>query len=75
MDPLTAFTLAASIIQVIDFSSRAVERCRQIYETGTTAANQDTADIPVYLSRYELQLTSPYATDTWTVVFILIEMM
>ncbi|KAI9893633.1 MAG: hypothetical protein M1814_006429 [Vezdaea aestivalis] len=56
MDPVTAFSLAAGIIQVVDFSIRAAEQCRQMYKTGTTAVDQNTQDMTESLRRIYIEL-------------------
>ena len=53
MDPLTAFSLAASVIQVIDFSIKALGKFQQIYETGTTAADREADEISEHLGQYD----------------------
>lgn len=42
MDPLTAFSLTCGVIQVVDFSSKIVVKCRQIYKDGATSENKET---------------------------------
>ena len=37
MDPLTAFSLACGVIQVVDFSTKIVVKCRQIYKDGASS--------------------------------------
>lgn len=34
MDPLTAFSLACGVIQVVDFSLRALAKCNEMYRDG-----------------------------------------
>lgn len=34
MDPLTAFSVACNVIQVIDFSTEMMSKCRQLYKDG-----------------------------------------
>ncbi len=36
MDPLTAFSLACGVIQVVDFSLNVVGKCREVYRDGTS---------------------------------------
>ena len=45
MDPLTAFSLAAGILQVLDFSFKAVAQCRELYKDGSLAENRATSEI------------------------------
>lgn len=42
MDPLTAFSLTCGVIQVVDFSTKVVVKCRQIYKDGVTSENKET---------------------------------
>lgn len=56
MDPITAFSLVASILQVIDVSFKAVSKCREIYKDGSLAENQSTAEITKYLDETTCRL-------------------
>lgn len=53
MEPVTAFGLAAGIVQVVDFSVRAVQHCREMYEHGSSAANVQTEEIAKHLGPYK----------------------
>ena len=50
MDPLSAFSLASGILQVLDMSSKAIAACREIYKDGSLAEHRDTGDIIEALS-------------------------
>ena len=52
MDPITAFSLAAGVLQVVDFSFKALTKCREMYKDGSLAEHQSTKDITKYLGRY-----------------------
>ena len=39
MDPLTAFSIASGVIQVLDFALETVQQGREIYQKGATAEN------------------------------------
>lgn len=39
MDPITAFTLAASVLQVVAFGAEVVRTGKQIYESGSTVGH------------------------------------
>lgn len=41
MDPLTAFGLAANILQLVDFGSRLLSTGREISQTGSTLENAE----------------------------------
>ena len=45
MDPVTAFGLAAGILQVIDMSTKALSVCQELYKDGSLAENRDTEAI------------------------------
>ncbi|KAL8940098.1 MAG: hypothetical protein Q9216_003007 [Gyalolechia sp. 2 TL-2023] len=45
MEPLTAFSLAAGVLQVIDFSFRAIKTCREIHKDGSIAEHRETMEI------------------------------
>lgn len=51
MDPVTAFSLAAGVIQVIDLSSKALSKCREIHKDGSLAQNRATEEITEYLGK------------------------
>ncbi|KAL8647788.1 MAG: hypothetical protein Q9210_005353 [Variospora velana] len=51
MDPLTAFSLVAAILQVVDVSSRAVGQCRQLYKNGALADHNDTREVTSALAK------------------------
>jgi hypothetical protein len=50
LDPLTALSLAASIVQVVDFSSRLFRDSVQIYEDGSTSEHEDIKSITTDLN-------------------------
>ena len=41
MDPVTAWSLACNIIQVVDFSINVASTCRELYKNGTVAGNKE----------------------------------
>lgn len=41
MDPVTAFSLACGVIQIVDFGTKAVTICKEVYERGASAENED----------------------------------
>ncbi|KAL8916061.1 MAG: hypothetical protein Q9208_008715 [Pyrenodesmia sp. 3 TL-2023] len=45
MDPVTAFSLAAGILQVVDVSSRALAHCRELCRDGSLAEHRDTIEV------------------------------
>ncbi|KAL9630955.1 MAG: hypothetical protein Q9204_004464 [Flavoplaca sp. TL-2023a] len=41
MDPVSAFSLAAGVLQVVGISFKAISACREIYKNGSLAQNRD----------------------------------
>lgn len=51
MDPITAFSLACGVIQVVDFSLNVVGKCREIYRDGTTT--EHLGQVPLVMAEIE----------------------
>jgi hypothetical protein len=49
MDPVTAFSLAAGVLQVVDFSFQALAKCQELYKDGSLAEHRSTGEIAKYL--------------------------
>ncbi|KAL8902357.1 MAG: hypothetical protein Q9207_004760 [Kuettlingeria erythrocarpa] len=49
MDPVTAFGLAAGILQVVSVSFQAIELCRSLYKEGSLAEYDETTEITAQL--------------------------
>lgn len=49
MDPLSAFSLACNIIQVVDFGSKALAMCKELYDRGTLSEYQDLEETTKHL--------------------------
>ena len=66
MDPVTAFSLAAGVLQVLDLSLKALGKCREIYKDGSLAQHRQTAEITQSLGRdrqaYAFQLLTEYGS-------------
>ena len=63
MDPVTAFGLAAGILQVVDVSFRALALCRELCRDGSLAEHRETVELTDALGRYILYtLTSAFDT-------------
>lgn len=45
MEPLAAFSLAAGVLQVVDFSFKAIKTCRELYKDGSLAEHRETTEI------------------------------
>ena len=59
MDPLTAFSLTCGVIQVVDFSTKIVVRCRQIYKDGATPENKEIKSMAEHLTDLATDLKLP----------------
>ncbi|KAL8893373.1 MAG: hypothetical protein Q9192_005333 [Flavoplaca navasiana] len=44
-DPVSAFSLAAGVLQVVGISFKAISACREIYKNGSLAQNRDSQDV------------------------------
>lgn len=62
MDPLTAFSLACGVIQVVDFSTKIVVKCRQIYKDGATSENKEIESMADHLTGLATELKLPSVT-------------
>ena len=63
MDPLTAFSLACGVIQVVDFSTKIVVKCRQIYKDGATSENKEIETMAENLTGLATDLKLPSLTE------------
>ena len=59
MDPLTAFSLTCGVIQVVDFSTKIVVRCRQLYKDGVTSENKEIESMAKHLTALATGLKLP----------------
>lgn len=53
MDPITAFSLAAGILQVVDISSKAIAKCHEVYKNGSLAEHRETAEVVEQLGKWK----------------------
>ena len=51
MDPITAFGLAANIVQVVDMSTKALLKCRELYQDGSLAEHRSIDEVTQYLGQ------------------------
>lgn len=60
MDPLTAFSLACSVIQVVDFGMGPLSRSRETYRNGSLVENKKIESMAKHLSnlRSDLNLST-----------------
>ena len=63
MDPVTAFSLACGIIQVIDFSARVISKCQEIYKTGSLSENDDLESTAGHLTTLQADLAPPASAN------------
>ena len=52
MDPVTAFSLAAGVLQVIDLAFKASSMCKEIYTDGSLAQHRDAAKLTTFLGEH-----------------------
>lgn len=52
MDPLTSFSLAASVLQVIGFSIKVIEICRELHKNGSLSQYEDSKKVIDTLGMY-----------------------
>lgn len=50
MDPFAAFSLVCGIIQVIDFSTKVVKKCHELYRDGVSSEDQEIEGMARYLT-------------------------
>lgn len=56
MDPLTAFSLACGVIQVVDFSTKVVVKCQEIYRDGASSEDKDIESMAKHLTDLSIEL-------------------
>ena len=59
MDPLTAFSLACGVIQVIDFSTKTLIKCQEIYKEGSLSEYQSLENLTKHLIDVRGKLNYP----------------
>lgn len=63
MDPVTAFSLAAGVLQVLDLSLQALGKCREIHKDGSLAQHRQTEEITKSLGRNDHAYTTQLLTE------------
>ena len=60
MEPLTAFSLVCGVIQVVDFSTKTLLKCKELYQEGSLSEYQELEDLTNHLVdvRDKLELTT-----------------
>ncbi len=64
MDPLTAFSLVCGIVQLVDFSTEVVEKCRELCKDGTSSENKDLEEMATQLTGLYTNLDLTTQEDT-----------
>ena len=59
MDPLTAFSLASGVIQVVDFSTRIIGKYRELRKTGASSEYKEMESMATHLTDLTTQLQLP----------------
>ncbi len=59
MDPLTAFSLACGVFQVVDFSTKIVSKCREMYKHGVSSENKEIESMAKHLRDLATELKLP----------------
>ena len=59
MDPLTAFSLACGVIQVVDFGCRALSMCKEMYEQGELSEYKELEGTTKHLANAQKDIRLP----------------
>lgn len=59
MDPLSTLSLACGIVQVVDFSTKVVKACRQLYKDGSLSENDNIEEMAGHLASLQSSLDVP----------------
>ncbi len=65
MESLAAFSLACGVIQIVDFSTKALTKCKEIYDHGALSEYHDVEEISNHLTglQKDLRISSPRGTE------------
>ena len=64
MDPLTAFSLACGVIQVVDFSMKVLAKCKEFHDHGALSEYQEVEEITKHLTNLRLDALPPHSSGT-----------
>lgn len=64
MDPVTAFSLACGVIQVVDVSLRTLHKSKELWENGSLGSHDDLEDVTKLLTGLQIDLDPPQAQQT-----------
>ena len=56
MDPYVAFSLVCGIIQLVDFSTRVVKKCHELYRDGVSSENKEAEEMASHLTDLRAKL-------------------
>ena len=59
MDPITAFSLACGVFEIVNFSGEVVKKCRELYRDGSLSENEDVERMATHLTRLRTELSLP----------------
>ena len=62
MDPVTAFSLACGVIQVVDFSIKVLAKCKEIYDHGALSEHQEIEEITKHLADLQIDTSLPQSS-------------
>ena len=64
MDPLTAFSLACGVIQVVDFSIKVLAKCKEIHDHGALSEHQEVEEITKHLTDLRIDVSPSQGSGT-----------
>ena len=64
MEPLTAFSLVCGVIQVVDFSTKTLSKCKEIYQDGSLSEYQELEALTKHLAHLRDKLELPAANPS-----------
>ena len=56
MDPYVAFSLVCGIIQLVDFSTKVVKKCHELYRDGVSSENKEAEEMVSHLTELRAKL-------------------
>ena len=62
MDPATAFSLACGVIQVVDFSIKVLDKCKEIYDNGSLSEHQEIEEMTKHLTDLRIDVSLPQSS-------------
>ena len=63
MDPLSAFSLACGVIQVVNFSTKVVQKLREFHKDGSLSQNKEAEEMATQLTQLQTSLSLPNHRD------------